>query len=115
MNKLGDVRTINEMRGKTKRQRTIALIQDMARRRDKRLALLPFPNKPGIYSVVRTSKEKIGNKTKFRYRLRQIYDLSRRSLKLRASPWMAPVNKGIFKNQGRIAEAAFNRFIKTIK
>lgn len=117
LNSLGNVRKTSEMRGKTKKQRTIALIQDMLRKKQQanRLALLPFKNKPGIYKILSAGEAKKGVKTRFKFRLKQIYDLSKRSLKLEASPWMAPVNKGIFKHQGKIAEAAFRRFIKVVR
>lgn len=116
MNSLGNLRKTSEMRGATKKQRTIALIQDMARKKQRnRLAILPFSRKPGIYKVLGSGKERKGMKSRVKYRLRLIYDLSKRSLRLKPSPWMAPVNDGIFKNQSRIAEAAFNRYIKSIR
>ena len=116
MSSIGTIRKTSEMRGKTKRQRTIALMQDMARKRQtNRLALLPFPNKPGIYKIINAGKERIGSKTKFKMKLRQIYDLSKRQLTLKPSRWMEPVNKGVNKNQTKIAERAFQKFIKVIK
>ena len=86
MNRIGNLRTVNKYKGKSKRQKVIAMVQDMARNKDKRAALIPFPNKPGIYVVKNIRKTKRKMKTSYSFKLHKLYDLSKRQMWIKPNP-----------------------------
>jgi hypothetical protein len=111
--RLGQLRRINQFKGKNKRQKIIAMLQEMARKNDKRAALIPFTNKPGIY-VIRNRRKGKG-KNKFNFKLHKLYDLSKRQQRVKANPWMAPTMEEISQKEGQIVEQAWRKFLSVIR
>lgn len=113
LKRLGAIRKPSRYRGKTKRQRITAMLQDMARRRDKRPAMVPWGRKPGIY-VVRNVRRRAG-KTRFNFRMVKLYDLRKHTQRVKPRPWMRPTVHWLAKREKRIAETAWKRFLSRIR
>lgn len=112
-NRLGTLKNISQYKGKTKRQKIIAMLQDMARKKDKRAALIPFSRKPGIY-VIKNIRKKGKKKTSFQFKLHKLYDLRKRQMWIKPNPWMRPTLKIINRKRAKIAEIAWQRFLSKI-
>lgn len=108
--KMSNLRKINKYKGKNRRQKIVAMLQDMAAKKDKRPALVPFTRKPGIYVLknIRRTK-KMG--TRYTFKMHKLYDLKKKQLWIKPNPWMLPAIKKIEKKRGKIAEIAWRRFL----
>ena len=109
-NRLGSLRNINQYKGSSKRQKIVAMLQDMARKKDKRAALVPFSKKPGIYVIKNIRKKK----REFDFKLHKLYDLEKRQMWIKPNPWMRPTIKIVNKKQGKIAKKAWQRFLSKL-
>jgi hypothetical protein len=104
--RLGNVRKIKK--GTNKQREIFILTQQMARERDKRPALLPYSQKPGIYLIRNVRKRKTGT---FSFKLIQLYDTSKSQVIVKPHPWMRPTVEKIFKRQAKIVQTGWDRFM----
>lgn len=107
--RLGNIRKIKK--GVNKKRAIFALTQQMARKRDKRPALLPYDQHPGIYVLKNVRKRKNGI---YSFKLIQLYDVSRSQVKVAKNPWMQPTVKKIYNQYPRIVDIAWKRFLSRI-
>ena len=110
---LGKLRKITRFKGKTRRQKIVSMLQHMARNKDKKAALIPFPNKPGIY-VLRNIRKRTGGQSRFTFRLHKLYDLSKSQQRIKPRPWMKPALDKIAMKEGKIASIAWKRFLSRL-
>lgn len=110
--KMPNLRKINRYKGKNRRQKIVAMLQDMAAKKDKRPALVPFTRKPGIYVVRNIRRRKRG--TRFTFKMMKLYDLSKGQIQIKANPWMRPTVRKILKREGEIADRAWKRFLSRL-
>ena len=107
--RMGQLSRPSRYRGTNRVQRTINMLQSIAANRDQRPFLAPFPNKPGVY-IMRNVRRRPG-RTRLAFRLKKIYDLSKRQETIAPHRWMEPAADMVYQNEGRIAQRAWERFL----
>jgi hypothetical protein len=106
-----NLRKPSQYKGKTKKARIKKMLQTMAERKDKRPAVVPYRNNPGIYVLRNIRKKRIGGRDTYSFQLMKIYDLSRKQVKVKPNRWMQPTTKWAYSKMGAISERAWKRFL----